>query len=212
LPLKQRQFGCDSYKGNSHTPIKKQHIMSEYNILTVFKGEGFTDNSNTFDNPAGGGEYWDGRVYMITNASTALSGTNASASLTLTVKSGDTINWLDTPINQGMRHSGPEKDIDILVYGMQKGSNWDDALTPLVGDTKNGSRAYIPSNFDNPNAAPTFQSVTFPNNFATTTVKTVTQQTRVTYYLKVVKLDLTDTDNIKVLGYYKIDPTIIINP
>jgi hypothetical protein len=187
--------------------------MSEYNILTVFKSDGFVDNAgSTFDHPVGGGESWNGRVYMVTDAGTALTGGNGTANLTIKVRSGDVINWLDTPIRQGKRFKNPDlPDCDILVYGMRKGNNWSDALDDLTGSTQNMSHAYISSNFDS-RSKPEFMSVTFPNNMCSVKAKEVKSTIRVTYYLKVAKLDLTDPDNIKVLGWYEIDPTIEISP
>ncbi|WP_421919557.1 hypothetical protein [Marinifilum sp.] len=183
--------------------------MSEYNILTVLKASKFP-NEGTFQNPYGGWRYWHNEVFMIADAPDGLIGKQATDLLELRVRPGDVINWLDTPISQGLRKKDGT-DIDMLVYGMRKGSNWDQALEPLKGETKNMSHAYINSNFDC-DQEPTFQCLTYPNNLCSCKVKEVSQQVEIRYYLKMAKLDLTDPDNVKVLGWYEIDPKIIVEP
>ncbi|MCG9597292.1 inclusion body family protein [Vibrio sp. Isolate25] len=188
--------------------------MAVYNILTVFKADGFENAPHSsFNDPTGGGRHWRDEVFMITNAGSGLTGGNATSNLHITVKPGDVINWLDTPISQGLRNKGSSPDIDIVVYGMYipHQASWDRGLTELKGKTQNSSHVYITSNFDT-NEEPDFQAVTFPNNICTTTVKNVSERVDVTYYLKVAKLDLSDSDNIKVLGWYQIDPKITILP
>lgn len=187
--------------------------MSEHTILTVFDAEGL-DNAGTFENPVGGNwpvSTWNKYAYMITSVKGADISGNTTSSLTINVKPGDTINWLDTAISQGMRDSD-NNDFDMIVYGMSTSSNWSDVLEPLTSGSPNMSHAYISKNFNN-GQKPEFIGIGYPNNVCTAKVKSsVPSETRVTYYLKVAKLDLRDLNDIKVVGWYQVDPTIIVKP
>jgi hypothetical protein len=185
--------------------------MRTINILTVLRADGFPNNEGTFNNPYGGWKYWPKDVFMIVDELDRLVGGQATDRLSIKVAPGDVINWLDTPISQGLRKKDGQ-DVDMIVYGMKKGYNWNNALEPLEGKTKMMSHAYITTNFDS-SKEPTFQCLTYPNNLCTAQVRRdVNEKIEVTYHLKVAKLDLSDPDNIKVLGWYEIDPTIIIDP
>ncbi len=178
-----------------------------HTILTVFDAEGL-ENAGTFDSPAGGGwslSTWDQYAYMITSTVGSNISGNTTSSLEITVAPGDTINWLDTPISQGMRHDN--SDFDMVIYGMSTGDNWSNALGDLTPSFPNMSHAYISENF-NSSSEPKFTGVGYPNNVCSTTVNLDASSTTVSYYLKVVKLNVMDLNKITPVGWYALDPTI----
>uniref|UniRef100_UPI0040470CC4 AidA/PixA family protein n=1 Tax=Roseivirga sp. TaxID=1964215 RepID=UPI0040470CC4 len=186
--------------------------MSQHIILTVFDVDGLT-NAGTFESPVGANwsvSEWNKYAYMITSVNGSVISGNTTSSLTITVEAGDTICWLDTAINQGMRN-GDGKDYDMVVYGMVTSSNWSQVLEPLASSSPSMNHAYISENF-NSSQKPVFLGLGYPNNLCFAKVKNQppSQDTRVTYNLKVAKLDITDLNNIEVVGWYQVDPTIIV--
>jgi hypothetical protein len=185
--------------------------MKEINILTVLNTDDFKDNNRTYDNPEGRGRHWNGSVYMITDADKVLKGTNATEGLTIYVKPGDTINWFDTPINQGMRYKKhTTTDTELLIYDMRKSVNWEKALDGLTPGHVSTTSTYVSKPEDK---KPVFKSTMGTNGVFTTKVKHgLKDKITIIYHLMVVKLDTSDVDDPKPIGYYTIDPTIIIDP
>lgn len=188
--------------------------MATYSILTVFDANALP-KGGTFNAPIGGNwsaDTWNRYVYMVASkeGDPIVSG-NATSTLQITVGKGDTINWLDTSISQGMR--GPDgSDYDMIIYGMAAGSNWGTVLEPLSSSNTSMNHAYITANFNN-GQEPQFLGIAYPNNVCSTKVKQSIPpgSTMVSYFLKVALLDLKDIDKIKVVGWYQVDPTIIIS-
>lgn len=181
--------------------------MATIDILTVLNPDNFADNTVDWANPEGSNttQYSSNNYLRMISFNDNVTN-NGQWNIGVSVKNGDVIRWLDTPIDQS------EGQLDMILYGLKisNPTEWAKYFSPLTADTFHSTRFYIDSGFGT--NSPQFQYVAGPNNYLTATVTSApAQAVTLNYYLKVVKLKLVN-GVITPVGAYGIDPTITIQP
>ena len=181
--------------------------MATIDILTVLNPSKFVNNTPNWDHPEGSNttQYSSNDYLRMLSFGDNVTN-NGQWNIGVSVRRGDTLRWMDTPIDQS------EGQQDMILYGLKisNPSKWRQYFTGLSAKTFHSTRFYIDSGLGTD--SPQFQYVAGPNNYLEATVKAApSDRVTLNYYLKVVKIKLVN-GVITPIGTYGIDPTITILP
>ena len=183
--------------------------MSTVDILVVADPKAFPRNSCTVTEPAGVSlKTWKDNVMMIAENEFVVENQGTWA-LKVKATNGDMIRWWDTPVVQ-------ESEFDMIIVAFQKADEkqWNEYLTDPESDTKTTAFANIKDGFGK--NCIKYQSSSFPQNFTQATVldsaDISSHGVKITYNFVLAKLNVGRIDEVVVIGYYKIDPVIVLYP
>ncbi len=129
-------------------------------------------------------------------------------SFQLTVGKDDVIKWIVSEVNPIYKNQR-----SVCMYGFEKGSNWDDNLTPPNTLVTEAAFSAIQNGF-NASEEPRggyITATTSDISIPQTTVRASAKTASVTYHMKLLLIDISNLNEPKVLKYLKVDPTININ-
>lgn len=165
--------------------------------------------SGSWENPTGGGQYFKDNVRM-----TAVNSEDGGKvyigdgdSFSLNVGADDEIQWVVTEINPLFRNRR-----SVCMYGFAKGDNWDANLTNPSATAQQEGFVSMLHGFNAP-SEPTglyLHASEADVSVPTTTVKARAQSGPVTYYMKLLLVNMQNLNKPEVLKYIQIDPVINI--
>lgn len=173
--------------------------------------------TGTCSSPNGGGSYWKDHVYMVATSDDTTdnrvargNGDTGSSALSIPTQAGESIQWTVSCMDSFYGTSQDEFRYAVAIYDFQKGSNWDDNLTEPSSPVEEIFNAYIKKGFGT--CTLTHGGGVSNTSVPSTSVKAQAKaKASVSYYLKLVVYKISATGVQTPIGYYKVDPTIVIN-
>ncbi len=165
--------------------------------------------SGSWNSPVGSGTYWRNNVRM-----TAVSDNPDDAitvgdgdSFQLTVGKDDKIRWVVSEVNPVYNNHR-----SVCMYGFSQGSNWDANLTPPNTVITEAAFSSILNGFNAPEqpGGNFLKASTSDISIPETTVRASAENSDISYYMRLLLLDISDIHSPKILKFLQVDPTIKI--